>query len=100
ENTQLSSIDKTDVALSGCSQSLYKPESLEKELNGDVLNNLELTVKLFSGIFFQLSERAAMDASYIQELDGIVKEARTLENHLKQKRESLKQRFNVIASTL
>lgn len=41
-----------------------------------------------------------MDASYVQELDGILKEARTIENHLKQKRESLKQRFTVIANTL
>lgn len=41
-----------------------------------------------------------MDASYVQELDGILKEARTLENHLKQKRESLKQRFTVIANSL
>lgn len=54
----------------------------------------------FNYRFFQLSERAAMDASYIQELDGILKEARTIENHLKQKRESLKQRFTVIANTL
>ncbi|NXI90651.1 TEX12 protein, partial [Psophia crepitans] len=94
ENPQLSSLDKTDVAFSEDSQSLYKPEPLEKVLNGDVLNKLKVT------IFFQLSERAAMDASYVQELDGILKEARTIENHLKQKRESLKQRFTVIANTL
>lgn len=41
-----------------------------------------------------------MDASYVQELDGILKEARTIENHLKQKREALKQRFAVIANAL
>ncbi|NWI32087.1 TEX12 protein, partial [Sula dactylatra] len=94
ENPQLSSLDKTDLAFSEGSQSLYKPEPLEKVLNGDVLNILKVI------IFFQLSERAAMDASYVQELDGILKEARTIENHLKQKRESLKQRFTVIANTL
>ncbi|NWS73821.1 TEX12 protein, partial [Crotophaga sulcirostris] len=94
ENPQLTSLDKTDLAFSEGSQSLYKPEPLEKVLNGDVLNILKGT------IFFQLSERAAMDASYVQELDGILKEARTIENHLKQKRESLKQRLTVIASTL
>ncbi|KFP46646.1 Testis-expressed sequence 12 protein, partial [Cathartes aura] len=94
ENPQLSSLDKTDLAFSEGSQSLYKPEPLEEVLNGDVLNILKVT------IFFQLSERAAMDASYVQELDGILKEARTIENHLKQKRESLKQRFTVIANTL
>ncbi|KFR05179.1 Testis-expressed sequence 12 protein, partial [Nipponia nippon] len=94
ENPQLSSFDKTDLAFSEGSQSLYKPEPLEKVLNGDVLKILKVT------IFFQLSERAAMDASYVQELDGILKEARTIENHLKHKRESLKQRFTVIANTL
>ncbi|NWX73733.1 TEX12 protein, partial [Alca torda] len=94
ENPQLSSLDKTDLAFSEGSLSPYKPEPLEKALNGDVLNILKVI------IFFQLSERAAMDASYVQELDGILKEARTIENHLKQKRESLKQRFTVIANTL
>ncbi|KFQ42227.1 Testis-expressed sequence 12 protein, partial [Nestor notabilis] len=94
ENPQLSSLDKTDLTLSEGSQSLCKPEQLEKVLNGDVLSILKVT------IFFQLSERAAMDASYIQELDGILNEARTIENHLKQKRESLKERFTVIANTL
>ncbi|KFP25925.1 Testis-expressed sequence 12 protein, partial [Colius striatus] len=94
ENPQLSSHDKADLAFSEGSQSVYKPEPLEKVLSGDVFNMLEVT------IFFQLSERAAMDASYVQELDGILKEARTIESHLKQKRESLKQRFTVIATTL
>ncbi|KFV42425.1 Testis-expressed sequence 12 protein, partial [Gavia stellata] len=100
ENPQLSSLDKTDLAFSEGSQSLYKPEPLEKVLNGDVLNVLKVTMQLPNWIFFHLSERAAMDASYVQEIDGILKEARTIENHLKQKRESLKQRFTVIANTL
>uniref|UniRef100_A0A8C0FWN3 Testis expressed 12 n=1 Tax=Chelonoidis abingdonii TaxID=106734 RepID=A0A8C0FWN3_CHEAB len=86
ESPQLSSLERPDLALSESSQSLYKPEALEKVLNGDV--------------FFQLSERAATDASYVQELDGILKEARIIENHLKQKRESLRHRFTVIANTL
>ncbi|KFU97399.1 Testis-expressed sequence 12 protein, partial [Pterocles gutturalis] len=94
ENPQLSSLDKADLAFSEDLQSLHKPEPLEKVLNGDVLHIVTVT------IFFQLSERAAMDASYVQELDGILKEARTIETHLKQKRESLKQRFTVITNTL
>ncbi|NWH19404.1 TEX12 protein, partial [Grus americana] len=93
ENPQLSSLDKTDVAFSEGSQSLYKPEPLEKQVNG-------ISIDFNYRFFFQLSERAAMDASYVQELDGILKEARTIENHLKLKRESLKQRFTVIANTL
>ncbi|NXP04312.1 TEX12 protein, partial [Thinocorus orbignyianus] len=95
ENPQLSSLNKTDLAFSEGSQSLYKPEPLEK-----VVRELMVSVLILTTDFFQLSERAAMDASYVQELDGILKEARTIENHLKQKRESLKQRFTVIANTL
>ncbi|NXE23366.1 TEX12 protein, partial [Ardeotis kori] len=98
ENPQLSSLDKTDLAFSEDSQSLYKPEPLEKVLN--VVRKLMVLVLILTTDFFQLSERAAMDASYVQELDGILKEARTIENHLKQKRETLKQRFTVIANTL
>ncbi|XP_038023630.1 testis-expressed protein 12 isoform X2 [Anas platyrhynchos] len=96
ENPQLSSTDKTDLAFSESSQSLYKPEPLEEvltEMNKEIKNLLSKYAQI-------LSERAAMDASYVQELDGILKEARTLENHLKQKRESLKQRFTVIANSL
>ncbi|XP_050767029.1 testis-expressed protein 12 [Gymnogyps californianus] len=96
ENPQLSSLDKTDLTFSEGSQSLYKPEPLEEVLNE---MNKEIT-NLLSKYAHILSERAAMDASYVQELDGILKEARTIENHLKQKRESLKQRFTVIANTL
>ncbi|KAM9519805.1 testis-expressed protein 12 isoform 1-T2 [Guaruba guarouba] len=96
ENPQLSSLDKTELALSEGSQSLCKPEQLEKVLNE---MNKEIT-NLLSKYAHILRQRAAVDASYVQELDGILKEARTIENHLKQKRESLKQRFTVIANTL
>ncbi|XP_061224333.1 testis-expressed protein 12 isoform X1 [Neopsephotus bourkii] len=101
ENPELSSLDKTDSALLEGSQSLCKPEQLEKvlnEMNKEITNLLSKYAHILR--FFQLSERAAMDASYVQELDGILKEARTIENHLKQKRESLKQRFIVIANSL
>ncbi|NXE55038.1 TEX12 protein, partial [Casuarius casuarius] len=97
ENPQLSSLEKTDLPFSEGSPSLYKPEPLEKVLN---VRNLMALVSILTSDFFQLSDRAAMDASYVQELDGILKEAKTIENHLKQKRESLKQRFAVIANTL
>ncbi|XP_025961652.1 testis-expressed protein 12 [Dromaius novaehollandiae] len=96
ENPQLSSLEKTDLPFSEGSLSLYKPEPLEK-----VLNEMNKEIKnLLSKYAHILSDRAAMDASYVQELDGILKEAKTIENHLKQKRESLKQRFAVIANTL
>ncbi|XP_010182083.1 PREDICTED: testis-expressed sequence 12 protein [Mesitornis unicolor] len=96
ENPQLSSLDKTDSAFPEGSQSPYKPEPLEK-----VLNEMNKEIKnLLSKYAHILSERAAMDASYVQELDEILKEAKTIENHLKQKRESLKQRFAAITNTL
>ncbi|NXW55274.1 TEX12 protein, partial [Eurystomus gularis] len=98
ENPQLSALDKTDLAFSEGSQSPYKHEPLEKVLK--VLRSEKVNGVDFNYRFFQLSERAAMDTSYVQELDGILKEARTIEKHLKQKRESLRQKFTVIANTL
>ncbi|XP_009863437.1 PREDICTED: testis-expressed sequence 12 protein [Apaloderma vittatum] len=96
ENHPLASLDKTDLSFPEGSQSLYKPEPLEKvlnEMNKEIMN-------LLSKYAHILSERATKDASYVQELDGILKEARTIENHLQQKRESLKQKFAVITNTL
>ncbi|XP_009069514.1 PREDICTED: testis-expressed sequence 12 protein [Acanthisitta chloris] len=96
EDPPLSSLDKPDLALPESSQSLFNTEVLEKvlnEMNKEIMN-------LLSKYAHILSERAAVDASYVQELDGILKEAKTIETHLKQKRESLKQRFTVIANTL
>ncbi|XP_032304980.1 testis-expressed protein 12 [Coturnix japonica] len=96
EGPQLPSSDAADPVLSDGLQSLYKPEPLEQ-----LLNEMNKEIKnLLAKYAHILSERAEMDASYVQELDGILKEARTLENHLKQKKESLKQRFAVIANTL
>ncbi|CAM4613038.1 testis-expressed protein 12 [Lepidochelys kempii] len=96
ESPQLSSLERPDLALSESSQSLYKPEALEKVLN-DMNKEINNLLSKYAHI---LSERAAMDASYVQELDGILKEAKIIENHLKQKRESLRHRFTVIANTL
>ncbi|XP_031362706.2 testis-expressed protein 12 [Lonchura striata] len=94
ENSQLS--DKTDLAPPEDSQSLLKIESLEKVLNeiSKEMNNL------LSKYADTISARIALDSSYVQELDEILKEARAIENHLKQKREKLKQRFAVIANSL
>ncbi|NXU77159.1 TEX12 protein, partial [Oreotrochilus melanogaster] len=100
ENPQLPCLEKTDVAFSEGSQSPYKPEPLEKVVNVLSREKVHGISIDFNNRFFQLSERAAVDASYVQELDGILKEARTIETHLKQKKESLKQRFTVVASTL
>ncbi|KAM3658541.1 testis-expressed protein 12 [Ammospiza maritima maritima] len=94
ENPPLS--DKTDLAPSEDSQSLFKTEPLEKVLNeiSKEINNL------LSKYADTISARIALDSSYVQELDEILKEARAIEKHLKQKREKLKQRFAVIANSL
>ncbi|XP_068850712.1 testis-expressed protein 12 [Aphelocoma coerulescens] len=88
--------DKTDLAPSEDSQSLSNTEPLEKVLNemGKEINNL---LSKYADI---ISARAAVDSSYVQELDETLKQARAIENHLKQKRERLKERVTVLASTL
>uniref|UniRef100_A0A8C5TFM7 Uncharacterized protein n=1 Tax=Malurus cyaneus samueli TaxID=2593467 RepID=A0A8C5TFM7_9PASS len=72
-------------------------KNIKAALSREKVNGISID---FNDRFLHFSARAALDSSYVQELDGILKEARALENHLKQKRESLKQRFAVIASTL
>ncbi|XP_074160357.1 testis-expressed protein 12 [Sminthopsis crassicaudata] len=94
---QLSSLPKSDSTFSeNAMPSFYKAEVLEKVLN-DMNKEINLLLTKYAQI---LSERAAVDASYIEEFDAIFKEATTLENLLKQKRESLRQRFTMIANTL
>lgn len=72
----------------------------KKNIKAVLISEVSAISTDFNSRFFQLSEGATMDASYVQELDGIIKEARTIANHLKQKRENLKQRFTVIANSL
>ncbi|XP_074044544.1 testis-expressed protein 12 [Macrotis lagotis] len=94
---QLPSLAKSDSTVSeGAMSSFYKIEVLEKVLN-DMSKEINLLLIKYAQI---LRQRAAVDASYIEEFDAIFKEASTLENLLKQKRESLKQRFTMIANTL
>ncbi|KAL2295767.1 hypothetical protein Nmel_017288, partial [Mimus melanotis] len=99
ENPQLS--DKADLAPSEDLQSLSKTEPLEKVLNEmskEIINLLSKYANIIR--FLHFSTRIALDSSYVQELDEILKEAKAIENHLKQKREMLKQRFTFIANTL
>uniref|UniRef100_A0A8C7AMS0 Testis expressed 12 n=1 Tax=Neovison vison TaxID=452646 RepID=A0A8C7AMS0_NEOVI len=96
DSPQLSSLGKSDSSFLESSGLFYKDESLEKDLN-DMSKEINLMLSTYAKI---LSERAAVDASYIDELDGLFKEANTIENFLIQKRELLRQRFTVIANTL
>ncbi|XP_036848656.1 testis-expressed protein 12 [Manis javanica] len=96
DSPQLSSLGKSDSSFSESSGLFYKDEALEKDLN-DLSKEINLMLSTYAKI---LSERAAVDASYIVEIDGLFKEASAIENFLIQKRELLRQRFTVIANTL
>uniref|UniRef100_A0A8D0L718 Testis expressed 12 n=1 Tax=Sphenodon punctatus TaxID=8508 RepID=A0A8D0L718_SPHPU len=93
---QLSPLKKTDLVFSSSSQSVCKMEALQKVLN-ETSKEINTMLSKYAQI---LSERAAMDVSYVEELDGFLKEASSIENHLKPKRKSLRHGFAVIANTL
>ncbi|XP_060106894.1 testis-expressed protein 12 [Heteronotia binoei] len=88
--------EKTNASLSESSQLAYKTEALETVLN-DTSKEISVLISKYARM---LSERAAMDASYVEELEGILKETVSVENHLKMKQESLQQRFAAIANPL
>jgi|UniRef100_A0A8C0XLG3 testis-expressed sequence 12 protein len=96
DHPEMSSLGKSDSSFSECSGLFYKDESLEKDLS-DMSKEINLMLSTYAKI---LSERAAVDASYVEEIDGLFREANTIENFLIQKREFLRQRFIVIANTL
>uniref|UniRef100_A0AAA9S0K9 Testis expressed 12 n=1 Tax=Bos taurus TaxID=9913 RepID=A0AAA9S0K9_BOVIN len=101
DSPQLSSLGKSDSSLSESSGLFYKDEALEKDLNDIEVFFWKLhNGKFSSGSKKPICERAAVDASYIDEIDGLFKEANTIENFLIQKRELLRQRLTVIANTL
>ncbi|KAI5282607.1 testis-expressed protein 12 [Manis pentadactyla] len=96
DSPQLSSLGKSDSSFSESSRLFYKDETLEKDLN-DMSKEINLMLSTYAKI---LSERAAVDAAFIEEMDGLFKEASAMENYLIQKRELLRQSFTVIANTL
>ncbi|KAF5921166.1 hypothetical protein HPG69_018566, partial [Diceros bicornis minor] len=102
DSPQLSSLGKSDCSFSESSGLFYKDEALEKDLNEDLLQFVTYSVIFLTDMSKEINliERAAVDASYIDEIDGLFKEANTIENFLIQKRELLRQRFTVIANTL
>ncbi|XP_078140490.1 testis-expressed protein 12 [Centroberyx gerrardi] len=55
---------------------------------------------LFSKYAEVLSERAAADASQVKELEGIMMEARSLESHLKEKKDHLRRTLALISDKL
>ncbi|XP_006890844.1 PREDICTED: testis-expressed sequence 12 protein [Elephantulus edwardii] len=96
DSPQRSSLGKSDSAFLENVGLFYKDETLDKALN-DMSKEVNLLLSAYAKI---LSERAAVDASYIDEIDELFKEANVVENFIIQKREFLRQRFIVIANTL
>ncbi|XP_036736087.2 LOW QUALITY PROTEIN: testis-expressed protein 12 [Manis pentadactyla] len=96
DSPQLSSLGKSDSLFSESSGLFYEDEALEKDLN-DMNKEIYLILSIYAKI---LNERTAEDASDIDEIDELFKEANAAEHFLIQKRELLRQRFTVIANTL
>ncbi|XP_034281156.1 testis-expressed protein 12 [Pantherophis guttatus] len=92
---QLGFFEKNDPTPES-SQKFHKMDTLETILK-DTGKEINALLSKYAQI---LSERAAMDASYVEELEGILKEACSIENHLKLKRENLRHSFAAIAGPL
>ncbi|KAM5142170.1 testis-expressed protein 12 [Mantella aurantiaca] len=54
----------------------------------------------FSKYAKTLSDQSALDKHYVEEFGEIVQEAKSVETHLKQKRENLRSQLTMIANTL
>ncbi|KAM3830693.1 testis-expressed protein 12 [Vipera latastei] len=78
------------------SQKFHKTDTLETILK-DTGKEINALLSKYAQI---LRQRAAMDASYVEELEGILKEACSIEHHLKLKRENLRHSFAAIAGPL
>ncbi|XP_075694890.1 testis-expressed protein 12 isoform X2 [Rhinoderma darwinii] len=55
---------------------------------------------LFSNYAKTLSERSAVDSLHVHEFDEILKEARSLEVQIRQKKENLRSHLTMVAKTL
>ncbi|XP_007536666.1 testis-expressed protein 12 isoform X2 [Erinaceus europaeus] len=96
DNPQQTSLGKLESSLSENSGLFPKDEVLEKDLS-DMSKEINVMMSAYAKL---LSERATVDAAYIDEIEGLFKEANIIENFLIQKRELLRQRFTVIANSL
>ncbi|XP_075046426.1 testis-expressed protein 12 isoform X1 [Mixophyes fleayi] len=92
EILQCSSPTSQPSAVSDISQ-VGDIEAVMKDLSKEI--NL-----LFCNYAKTLRERSVVDAQYVHEFDELIKEARSVEIQLKQKRESLKNRLTMIANNL
>ncbi|XP_060221070.1 testis-expressed protein 12-like, partial [Meriones unguiculatus] len=96
DSLQVPSPGKSDSSLSEISGLFYKEEALEKNMS-DISKEINLMLSTYAKIS---RERAGVDASYVDELDGLSRKAKIIENSLVQKIEFLKQSFPVITNTL
>ena len=60
----------------------------------------EWTAQVTAPVFLCCSERAALDASQVRDLEGILNEARQLEAQLQEKKDNLKHTLVLIADKL
>lgn len=58
------------------------------------------TMLIIHSAFVSYSERAAIDASQVRELEDILMEARNLESHLKEKKDHLRRTLALISDKL
>ncbi|XP_064840710.1 testis-expressed protein 12-like [Oncorhynchus masou masou] len=87
---------KKKKAQSSKTPASYSSDLFEAELAGA---NREVNM-LFSKYSEVLSERAAIDASQVRELEDILMEARNLDSHLKEKKEHLRRTLALISDKL
>ncbi|KAJ0021816.1 hypothetical protein NQD34_009306 [Periophthalmus magnuspinnatus] len=80
-----------------CKQSPLIPTHLFDAATADVSCEINDLFTKFADI---LCEKATADQSMMQELDGIVTEARNLEAHLKEKKKLLRQTLALISDKL
>uniref|UniRef100_A0A8C7U7P2 Si:dkey-40g16.5 n=1 Tax=Oncorhynchus mykiss TaxID=8022 RepID=A0A8C7U7P2_ONCMY len=77
------------------------PASISSDLFEGALAGANREVNmLFSKYSEVLSERAAIDASQVRELEDILMEARNLESHLKEKKDHLRRTLALISDKL
>ncbi|MEE6484764.1 hypothetical protein FKM82_014016 [Ascaphus truei] len=93
ESPQCSSLTRQQPSAPSDSSQVGDVEKVTQDLSREITLLLAKYAKI-------LRERSSVDASYVQEFDEILKEARAVEIQLKQKRESLKNRLTMIANTL
>ncbi|XP_019901935.1 testis-expressed protein 12 [Esox lucius] len=81
----------------GCKTSASKASDLFEAALAGAHREVNMLFSKYSEV---LSERAAMDASQVRELDNLLMEARNLESNLKEKKDHLRRTLAIISDKL